>query len=102
MTSHSMRPLTGRNTHVVVIGGGYAGTLAANRLRSNPGVDVSLINPRAAFVERIRLHQMVVGSGSATVDLTDMLDPSVRLIVDTAVQIDARLHTVLLGSGTSV
>ncbi|MEU6721054.1 hypothetical protein ABZ897_57195 [Nonomuraea sp. NPDC046802] len=44
---------------VVVIGGGYAGTLAANHLRTRADVDITLVNPRPEFVERIRLHQFV-------------------------------------------
>ena len=57
-----------KRTHVVVIGGGYAGTLAANHLRSRADVEVTLVNPRPVFVERIRLHQLVAGSGTAAVD----------------------------------
>ena len=38
--------MTGKRTHVVVIGGGYAGTLAANHLRLRPDVDITLVNPR--------------------------------------------------------
>ncbi len=47
------------NTDVVVLGGGYAGVLAANHLLQRADVRVTLINPRPAFVERIRLHQLV-------------------------------------------
>ena len=50
-------------TRVVVIGGGYAGVIAANHLRLRPDVDITLVNPRPDFVERIRLHQRVTGSG---------------------------------------
>ena len=50
------------NTDVVVIGGGYAGVMAANRLTQRDDVTVTLINPRPTFVERIRLHQLVGGS----------------------------------------
>ena len=50
------------NTDVVVIGGGYAGVMAANHLTQLDNVTVTLINPRPAFVERIRLHQFVGGS----------------------------------------
>jgi len=85
---------------VVVIGGGYAGTLAANRLQMRRGVTVSLVNPRPHFVERIRLHQLVADSGSATVDYADMLHPSVHLVVDTATEIDADSRTVRLASGS--
>ncbi len=46
------------NTKVVVIGGGYSGTLAANHLRLRGNLDITLVNPpRPKFVERIRLHQ---------------------------------------------
>ena len=46
---------------VVVIGGGYAGMLAANHLRHARRLgqpDITLVNPRPKFVERIRLHQL--------------------------------------------
>ena len=59
------------NTEVVVIGGGYAGVMAANRLTQRDDVAVTLINPRPAFVERIRLHQLVGGSHDAVVDYRD-------------------------------
>src|SRR5687768_1307373 len=65
-------------TNVVVIGGGYAGVIAANHLRTNPDVAVTLINPRPVFVERI------------------------RLVVDSAVRIDAPARTVALASGDTV
>lgn len=87
---------------VVVIGGGYAGTLAANRLRTRDDVDVTLVNPRGAFVERIRLHQLVAGSSPATVDYATMLHPKVRLVVDTATEIDAPNRRVALASGSGL
>ncbi|HME50540.1 NAD(P)/FAD-dependent oxidoreductase [Mycobacterium sp.] len=86
-------------TRVVVIGGGYAGTLAANHLQTRADVDVALVNPRGSFVERIRLHQLVAGSSTATVDYATMLHPNVRLVVDTAIEIDAAGRRVALASG---
>jgi NADH dehydrogenase FAD-containing subunit len=53
---------------VVVIGGGYAGTVAANHLRMRADVDITLVNPRPEFVERIRLHQFVAEPGEATMN----------------------------------
>ena len=57
------------NTDVVVISGGYAGVMAANRLTRREDVTVTLINPRTSFVERLRLHQLVGGSHEAVVDV---------------------------------
>lgn len=94
MTTHNQK------THVVVIGGGYAGVIAANHLRLN--ADVTLINPRPQFVERIRLHQLITGSDDATVNYADVLGGDIRLVVDTAHRIDAASRTVTLGSGGSL
>lgn len=83
---------------VIVLGGGYAGTLAANRLA--PHADVTLVNPRAEFVQRIRLHQLVAGTHDATVDFGRMLADGVRLVVDEAVRIDASARRVELTAQT--
>ncbi|GIF75329.1 NAD(P)/FAD-dependent oxidoreductase [Asanoa siamensis] len=87
------------NTEVIVIGGGYAGVLAANRLTKRPGVRVTLINPRPAFVERIRLHQLVGGSDDAVVDYRSILAGGVELVVDTVTRIDAAERRVALETG---
>jgi NADH dehydrogenase len=89
-------------THVVVVGGGYSGTLAANHLRVRPDVDVTLVNPRPAFVERIRLHQYVAGTHKATVDYGTLLGDGVGLLVDTVVRIDAADRRILLASGAEL
>ena len=90
------------NTDVVVIGGGYAGVMAANRLTQRADVAVTLINPRPAFVERIRLHQLVGGSHHAVVDYREILGEGVRLVVDTVTRIDAAERTVTLATGGTV
>ena len=96
--------MTDRNspTRVVVIGGGYAGTTAANHLRMHADVDITLVNPRPQFVERIRLHQFVAGSGTATVDYGTLLGRGVRLMVDSATRIDTTARQVLLASGDTL
>jgi NADH:ubiquinone reductase (H+-translocating) len=91
-----------KSTDVVVIGGGYAGVMAANRLTQRGDVTVTLINPRATFVERIRLHQLVGGSSDAIVDFPDILADSVKLMVDSVDRIDADECRVVLESGGSV
>jgi NADH:ubiquinone reductase (H+-translocating) len=87
---------------IVVIGGGYAGALAANHVHVHPDTDVTLINSRPMFVERIRLHQLVAGTGSAEVDYGRVLNPRIRLVVDEATKIDARARRVELASGDAV
>ena len=86
-------------THVVVIGGGYAGVMAANRLTRRDDVAVTLVNPRETFVERIRLHQLVGGSDDAVVDYRRVLADSVRLVVDTVTRIDPDARNLTLAAG---
>jgi NADH:ubiquinone reductase (H+-translocating) len=66
---------------VLVVGAGYAGTTAAVRLagRSGGRVEVTLVNPRPGFVNRLRLHQIAIGRAVAT--------PSVRELVGTGVTV---------------
>lgn len=87
------------NTDVVVIGGGYAGVMAANRLRQRDDVTVTLVNPRPTFVERVRLHQLVGGTHDAVVDYADVLAEGVRLVVDSVTRIDAAERGLALATG---
>jgi len=91
--------MTDRN-QVVVVGGGYAGVIAANRLA--PRATVTMVNPRGAFVERIRLHQLVAGNDDALVDYQTVLADEVRLLVDNATRIDAAARRVELASGDTL
>jgi NADH:quinone reductase (non-electrogenic) len=90
------------NTEVVVVGGGYAGVYAANRLTQRDDVTVTLINARPTFVERIRLHQHVGGSYDAAVDYRKILADGVRLVVDNVTRIDAAERSVALATGGAV
>lgn len=90
------------NVEVVVVGGGYAGVAAANRLARRDGVAVTLINPRRNFVERIRLHQFVTGSDDAVEDFGEVLGGKVRLVVDVATRIHATERKVSTAAGATV
>ncbi|MGE0221084.1 NAD(P)/FAD-dependent oxidoreductase [Mycolicibacterium sp.] len=92
--------MTEHSNQVVVIGGGYAGVMAANRLA--PHAAVTLVNPRPRFVERIRLHQLVAGNDDAVADYAAVLTDAVRVVVDTVDRIDADTRTVALTSGTEL
>ncbi|WP_193611744.1 NAD(P)/FAD-dependent oxidoreductase [Nocardioides lijunqiniae] len=86
----------------VVIGGGYAGVMAANRMQGSAEVDVTLVNPRPVFVERIRLHQLAIDDDDAVEDYASLLNPDVELVVDSAERIVASQRRVFLASGATV
>jgi hypothetical protein len=75
---------------VVVIGGGYASVMAANRLTQRSDVTVTLVNPRATFVDRVRLHPLVDVQGPL-----DVLAPDVVLIADGGGVKSAALRPIL-------
>jgi NADH:ubiquinone reductase (H+-translocating) len=97
-----MTDLPDQKTHVVIVGGGYAGTLAANHLRQRPDIEITLVNRRPVFVERIRLHQLVADTGVATAEYGTLLGDGIRLIVDTVASIEFADQRVPLTSGAEL
>jgi NADH:quinone reductase (non-electrogenic) len=89
-------------TTVVVVGGGYAGVMAANRLTQRKDVSVTLVNPRPRFVERIRLHQLITGSHAAVVDYRTVLAAGVALVVDRATRVDTAARRLELEHGEAL
>jgi NADH:ubiquinone reductase (H+-translocating) len=90
------------NTHVVVIGGGYSGAIAANALQAHPDVEITLLNRWPRFVERIRLHELAADVYDATQAFEDLLGERVRLVVDSATHIDREVGRIALASGSSL
>ncbi|KAD3633023.1 FAD-dependent oxidoreductase [Arthrobacter yangruifuii] len=89
-------------TTAVILGGGYAGVMAANRLAGSgrPGLDVVLVTPEPRFVERIRLHEYTAGTcADATVDFDSILHPGVCRISGRAERILSGERTVHLTGG---
>ncbi|MFJ4701767.1 NAD(P)/FAD-dependent oxidoreductase [Streptomyces sp. NPDC088768] len=85
---------------VLVVGAGYAGTLAANRLvKKVKGAEVTVVNPRAEFVERVRLHQRVAGSAEAARPLRSMLRDGIEVRVGEVEKVSEGT-LVLAGGGT--
>lgn len=78
---------------VVIVGAGYAGVTAARRLERQPGIDVTLVNPTDAFVERIRLHEAAAGHPRAPIGLGEV-------VVDEVVAVDG--DRVVLASGRTL
>lgn len=84
--------------HAVILGGGYAGIMAAQRLAST-GAQVTLINNRNTFVERIRLHQRAVGQRIVRHQITDLLRANVRFILGHVQAIDPGQRRVVYAAG---
>lgn len=89
------------STDVVVIGAGYAGMIATNRLlgsltmEERSRVKVTVINPRDEFVERIRLHELAAGSrDSVSLPLSEVLSKKASLLVGKVDLIDPDTNVV--------
>lgn len=86
---------------VVVVGAGYAGMMAANRLAKKvKTAEITVINPRPDFVERVRLHQQMAGTGAAATPLASMLRDGITSRVGTVDKIGD--GTVALDDGERV
>lgn len=83
---------------IVVLGGGYAGTLAAVRLagRARRRARVTLVDPKSEFVQRLRLHQVAVGQKIAEPRYERLLGRKVELVQGWAERVDADRNVVEL------
>lgn len=89
-------------TSTVILGAGYAGVMAANRL-AGQGMDVRLVNPVPRFIERIRLHEYAAGTRTdPSVEFGSLLHPAVELVQAEAETIDAAGRRVHLREGGSL
>ncbi|HEY2054104.1 MAG TPA: FAD-dependent oxidoreductase [Solirubrobacterales bacterium] len=81
---------THEQQRIVVIGGGYAGTLAAVRLagRARGSAAVTLLDPRGELVQRLRLHQLATGQKVRSYDLARLTGRRVENVRGRAVAID--------------
>ena len=101
---------------IVVLGAGYAGLAAAHGIArraargATPGaargtargsVEVTLVNDRETFTERVRLHQVAAGQTVRALPVTELLgDAPVRFVLGRATRIDAEGHEIALADGT--
>lgn len=85
--------------HIVVLGAGYSGLIAAKLAAGHADTAVTLVNARDRFVERVRMHQLASGQELRDRPLADLLDGTgVSLIVDQVTGIDADARTVRLAN----
>jgi NADH:ubiquinone reductase (H+-translocating) len=83
---------------IVVVGGGYAGLTTAARIGETvPGIDLTLIDAKTQFVERIRLHEIAGGSTPKHLDYADfMAARNGRFVQARVLDIDASAQTIRL------
>lgn len=93
------------DVHVAVLGAGYAGMIATNRLlgsldaQERRRVRVTVVNPRPVFVERVRLHQLAAGSAtSVSRPLGEVLHEDAAVVVGTALMVEPCRRTVTLST----
>jgi sulfide dehydrogenase [flavocytochrome c] flavoprotein subunit len=96
---------TGSGAKVVVVGGGYGGATAAKyvRLFSDHSIDVTLVEPNAAFVS-CPISNLVLGGHKTMADITTPYDNlskrhGVKVVRDMVASIDPAKRTVKLASG---
>jgi NADH dehydrogenase len=94
---------------VVVIGAGYAGILAANRVQASlkPAearrVSVVMVTATGHFIDRVRLHEVAAGSReSAAIPLDDMLHGRIEVVVATVLAIDGHGRTLTVATDDGV
>lgn len=86
---------------VVVIGGGYAGALAAARLGRQAQLQVVLVAPGGGLVHRVRLYRAVARRPDAAVvtPLATLLGPRVEIWEATATTIEPETQVVVTSQG---
>ncbi|MFI8497638.1 NAD(P)/FAD-dependent oxidoreductase [Streptomyces sp. NPDC085524] len=90
--------------HVVVLGAGYTGMFTAIRLAHRTrrtGVKITLVNPSARFVERLRMHQIAAGQELVVRRIPELLAGSgVTFLQGTATAIDPGSRRITLDDST--
>ncbi|MEW9526986.1 NAD(P)/FAD-dependent oxidoreductase [Microbispora sp. NPDC049125] len=98
---------TNRPSHIVVLGAGYSGMLAAitaaRRLRgpaARRAGAVTLVNPSTRFTERLRMHQIATGQQLADFQIPDVLaGTGVEFVQGWATGIDPAERRVVVATG---
>ncbi|PPG40495.1 dehydrogenase [Pseudoclavibacter sp. RFBA6] len=95
--------------NVVIIGAGYAGILAANRIQASlkPAearrVRVRMVNSTGDFIDRIRLHEVAAGArATAATPLNEMLHARIEVVIGTVRDIDADTRMLSIETGEGV
>ncbi|MEV4744686.1 FAD-dependent oxidoreductase [Streptomyces sp. NPDC049555] len=86
---------------VVVLGGGYAGLVAALRLA--PAARVTLVDPGDGFTERVRLHQLAAGRARVTHPYSGLLrGTGIEHVAARAADLDLQARSVRTDDGRTL
>ncbi|HEX2620169.1 MAG TPA: FAD-dependent oxidoreductase [Phototrophicaceae bacterium] len=85
---------TPHTPQIVIIGAGYAGMLAANRLAGRTHATVTLVNASEYFVERVRLHQQSAGKNLHRRYIPDFLNRRVNFVQGWVVGLQPAAHQI--------
>lgn len=101
---HVLRAKTA--AHVVVIGGGFGGASCARALRkSDPKLEVTLIEPNATFTSCPFSNEVIAGLRDITAQqftYDKIANDGVRVIAQAATAIDAQGHRITLADGSTL
>lgn len=83
----------------LILGGGYAGSLAAVRLAKR-GVAVTLVDAGEGLVDRIRLHQVIAGDDIAVTPYKTLFrNLAIEVVRARVIRIDRERHSVTTTGG---
>ncbi|MEV6359009.1 NAD(P)/FAD-dependent oxidoreductase [Nocardia asteroides] len=96
--------MTGQQQRIVVLGAGYAGLAAARHLAGKArDTAITVIDTRAEFVERVRLHQAAAGQRVGRWDLRELLErKGVEFVRARVTDLDPETERVRLDDGRTV
>lgn len=97
-----MQQSSQRSVHVLVLGAGYAGLMAAMRLAKKTRADVAitLVNSSELFYERVRNHQVAAGQPVGGHSVAALLHGTrIRFVRAAVTEIDPSARRVVLRAG---
>jgi NADH:ubiquinone reductase (H+-translocating) len=97
-----MQQSSQQSQHVLILGGGYAGVMAAIRLakKTRPAVAITLVNSTPSFYERVRNHQVAAGQPVGRHSLPALLHGTrIRFVQGFVADIDPSARRVMLRAG---
>lgn len=86
--------------HVLILGAGYAGLMAASRILRTKEAKVTVVTTRSRFEQRIRLHEALAGRSVQSPGIGDWLGHKhARLVTDRVLDIDVTRKWVTTKTG---